>query len=470
MRNRLSFTIFLLLSLSWANAQKGSAAFVDAPNLKHADISFLVKEISSGQVIMQHREEKVVIPASTMKVVTTATALELLSPDFRFETKLQYAGSIKDSVLYGNIYILGGGDPTLGSQYMGEKDFLDKWASAVKQLGIRRIDGAIVGDASAFSSEGVAPKWSWEDMGNYYSSGAYALSIYDNTYQIQLQSGAAGTTPQIVSISPSGLDIKFNLQLLSANIGKDSAYIYGAPFSHERFIYGAIPANRKNFVVKGDIPHPPLFAAQELEAKLKTAGISISQPAKAIFLPEGDRNTFHTLYSPPLKDILKEINHRSNNHYAEHLFRSFSMRKNAPATIKNSVETTKLLWKKKHVDVSGLNMYDGCGLSLANAISAKFLVDLLIYEKSKSAHSDVFFASLPSAGQTGTISRLLKGTALEGRVQAKSGSVGGVQCYAGYISWQGKQYAFAVLLNHFEGTRSKAVGEIEKLLLSITNQ
>lgn len=447
-------------------AQAGLNTFINSPNLKRANLSVMVKDLGTGKVVMQHRADKNTIPASTTKLVTTATALEVLGPNFTFETKLQYDGILNNGILNGNIYILGGGDPTLGSTFMGDSTFLIKWVEAIKGAGIKKVNGSVVADASLFNNEGIAPKWSWEDMGNYYASGAYGISIYDNTCRVYFKSGPVGSNPAIVRTEPE-IPINFKLYLKAASSNDDNAYFYGAPFSNERMVYGSIPANRNEFVSKADIPNPPLYAAQVLTQKLKESGIVISAPASELLTSMKMRNTIFTLKSPPLIDILTNINFKSNNHYAEHVFRYLSLQQDKVASTNGAIEYITEYWKKQSIDTKGLIIFDGCGLAPNNAISAEFLVDLLSYEQKKSPYKDVFINTLPVAGESGTIRKLLKGTKLEGKVRAKSGSIHGVQCFAGYINWNNKTFAFAVLVNNYSGTRANTVSEIEKLLLSV---
>lgn len=459
------FTLIILTSSICA--QSATNNFINSPNLKQANISFLVKDVQTGKIIAEHRAEKNTIPASTTKLVTTATALELLGPDYKFETKLQYDGKIENGTLKGNIYILGGGDPTLGSKHMGDTLFLEKWVDTIKALGIKNIEGTVCGDASLFDTEGIPPKWSWEDLGNYYAAGAYGISIYDNTYKAIFKTGAIGSTPEIIRTEPEMPDMKFQLYLKATDTQKDKAYFYGAPFSNERSIYGEIPANRNEFVSKGDIPNPPLYTAQVLTNALKNAGISIGKDASFTFSKSNKRTDIISIYSPPLKEIIRNINEKSNNHYAEHLFRTISLQKEKVASNDGAVDVIENFWKNKGLNTKELVMHDGCGLSANNAISANLFVDLLIYEANKSPYSEDFIASLPTAGVDGTIKNLLKGTRLQGKVRAKSGSIFGVQCFAGYILWNNKKYAFAVLVNNYTGTRSSTVDSIEKLLLSV---
>lgn len=463
----LSLAICFCIELG-SIAQTGLNAFVNAANFKRANLSLMVKDLSSDKIIVQHRANKNTIPASTTKIVTTATALEVLGPDFTFETKLQYDGLLNNGVLNGNIYILGGGDPTLGSAYIGDSLFLEKWIEAIKATGIKKIIGAVVADASLYNNEGIAPKWSWEDMGNYYAAGVYGISIYDNTCRVYFKSGAIGSTPTIVRTQPVIPGLNFNLFLKAANTNDDNAYFYGAPFSNERSVYGTIPANKNEFVSKADIPNPPLYAAQVLTQKLKESGIEISLQASNVITSMKMRTTIHTLKSPSLREIISIINHKSNNHYSEQLFRYLSLQQSKVANTNDAIQFVNDFWKKQDIDNNGLIMFDGCGLSPNNAISAEFLVNILSYEQQKGKYKDDFIASLPVAGESGTIKNLLKGTKLAGKVKAKSGSIHGVQCFAGYIEWNNKTYAFAVLVNNYTGTRSNTVKEIEKLLLSVT--
>ena len=119
--------------------------FVYHPFLKNANISLLIREAGKGKVMGRYNADKSIIPASTLKLVTTASALELLGPDFRFQTKLEISGNIThEHVLQGNVIIKGGGDPTLGSEFLGDKNFLDQWVLAINQAGIDKIEGKLL--------------------------------------------------------------------------------------------------------------------------------------------------------------------------------------------------------------------------------------------------------------------------------------------------------------------------------------
>ena len=148
---------FLLLTMVLL-AKNPVDDFINNPLLANANISLLVKDLATNKTICQYRPTNSSIPASTMKLVTTATALELLGPTFRFQTKLEIDGTLSSTgILNGNLYIRGGGDPTLGSEHLGDKDFLTKWVEEVKKAGIKKITGQIIADGSLYDNEGVNP-------------------------------------------------------------------------------------------------------------------------------------------------------------------------------------------------------------------------------------------------------------------------------------------------------------------------
>jgi len=447
-------------------------AFLNTPELRHANVGVLMRNVRTGEVIDSYRSSSFCLPASTTKLVTTAAALELLGPEFRFKTTLQYDGEVRDSVLYGNLYILGGGDPTLGSKYLGDTLFLDRWCRAVLRLGVRHIKGQVIADASLFNEQGVSPKWSWEDLGNYYGMGVYGLSVYDNTCGVYYKSGKVGTQTEILRTEPLIEGLRIENHVTAASGGGDNAYYYGAPLSLSRTVYGTVPALKKEFLSKADIPNPPLLLSQQLTQALSSRGIGVDGNPDCILSHRktaSGRKTFFTLSSPPLRDIVENTNRLSNNHYAEHLYRYLGSRKTS-SDVTAGAEVINEFWKSKGVDTDGLIQYDGSGLAPVNAITPEFLVNLLTWEYTQAKYGKVFYASLPVAGQTGTVKSLLRGTRLAGRVRCKSGSISRTQCYAGYVEWQGETYAFAVMVNNFRGSRERVKRAIGSLLLSLTDE
>ncbi|GHV56221.1 peptidase M15 [Bacteroidia bacterium] len=431
--------------------------FLHSENLKHASVTFEMMDLSTGRQIAAYNESQSLASASNLKLVTTATALDILGGDFSYSTPLFYDGVIEKSVLNGNLYISGSGDPTLGSEFTGEnrEQFLKVWLKAIQQAGIQRIAGDIIILDQLFGYAGIAPKWLWEDLGNYYATGIYGISVFDNIYRIYLQSSSPGTVATVLRTIPEMRELRFTNTITASASEPAGASISGVPFSNERYLYGSIPANTSTFIVKGDIPDPGLFLARYFTDYLQKNGVLVSGKAATYRLSPTEPQMTQELaviHSPDLNSIVRTINVHSNNHYAEHLYKLL--------TLKNGVDIPAY-WKQKGLDVSALFQYDGSGLSPANAISADFLIQLLTY-MNKQGNS--FYASLPIAGKEGTVASFLKGTALEGKVRVKSGSMTDIQSFAGYIDKNGKRYAFALIINHFTGSRTDLRKEIEKLL------
>lgn len=464
-----TFIILLLLFSTFAFAKSPLDDLVNNSLLQNANISLLVKDAATNTAVCEYRSKNSIVPASTMKLVTTATALELLGADFRFQTKLEMGGSVSaDGVLNGNLYIRGGGDPTLGSEKLGDTTFLTKWVDVIKSRGIRKINGRIIADAGLFDDEGVNPKWTWEDMGNYYAAGIYGISYLDNTYRLVLRSGSVGTTPTFLRVVPEIANLKIDNRLVSSTISFDSAYFYGAPHSNFRSVTGEIPANRTEFVTKGDIPNPALLLAQHFTNRLIQNGIAISGLPTDIVEHLSERTIIYTQVSPPLSEIITETNVHSNNFYAENVFKYLALQNKAVATNAEAVQVIKAFWKSKGLSVDQLFMYDGSGLSPSDAVSAQFFVELLSYMQTRSVNKDVFFRSLPVAGENGTLKSFLLKTPLQGKVHAKSGTISRVKSYAGYIDNKGKQLVFALLINNPNGSSKALTRKMEEFLLQVS--
>jgi len=465
-----SIIFFVLFSTTLTFAGNPLENFVNSPALENANISLQFKDLGADKTLYQFRSNNVTIPASTMKLVTTASAIELLGPSFCFQTKLEIDGTLNsEGVLNGNLYIKGGGDPTLGSEKLGDQNFLAKWVEAIKKAGIKRINGQIVADGTLFDDEGVNPKWTWEDVGNYYAAGAYGISYMDNTFKLVLQSGLYGTTPEIIRTIPEIPSLIFENHLTSTDIDSDSAYFYGAPLSNHRVLRGEIPANRFEFIIKGDIPNPSLLLAEHFQKKLNENAVFISNLPSDVVKTVIDRKVIYIHNSPPLSEIISETNVNSNNGYAEEIFRYLALKNSRVATTRRAIDEVRSFWKVKNLPVNQLFMYDGCGLSPLDAVSANFYVDLLTYMKTKSVNKEAFFNSLPVSGISGTLKNFLVKTTLQGKVHAKSGTIGGVKCYAGYIETKGRTYVFAILVNHANAPIKAVTAKIEEFLLQATS-
>ena len=432
-------------------------------------------------MVYSYDTDRLQSPASVLKTVATATALEILGEDYRYPTTLEYDGILENGTLEGNLYIKGSGDPSLGSSHFapGQNKFLSTWIAALQKAGIKHITGSVISDESIFDTEGVSIKWLREDMGNYYAPGSYGISIFDNMYKLSLQTGAAGTRPVLKGTEPDIPFIRFKNYLKAAPVSSDSAYIIGAPLDDVRYLYGVLPANREAYVLKGDIPDPALYLARYLTDQLQQKGIRVdgSPSCYRIEVEEkrwkkGERKEIVTTYSPTLREIASVCNHVSHNLYADALVKTVGLqykprRNEMISSFGRGVQVVKEYWEKKGLDVFPLRMNDGSGLAPADKVSAGFMGELLVYMATESAVSDAFIASLPQAGIEGSVRNFLKGSKLQGKAHLKSGGITGVRSYAGYITKDGRTYAVAVFSNNYSCPMSRMTRALEKLLLQL---
>lgn len=434
-------------------------------------MSVLVQNLNTGEVIESYRPEHVVPPASVMKLLTTGVALESLGPNFRFPTVLEYAGTIENGVLNGDLYIRGGCDPSLG--WKGRTGFLDRWVKAIQKAGIRRIDGAIIADMTMLDGDAQNPGWLCEDAGNYYAPGIFALNYYGNTMNIVLESGEPGSIASVVRTDPVVEDVYFINRVRCDKISHDGAFVSGLPYSRERYLTGVVPSNLGTFGVKGDLPNPGLLLARHLTAKLREAGIKIKREAtyEADYNPlTPPRTELYTHYSEPLKEIIKETNINSNNLYAEALFRYLGTKYSLPGSIHNSQDILREYWQRRGVAMQNAIIKDGCGLAPQDAVSAKTFVQLLTI-MSRSKNKEAWMASLPISGQTGTLKTLCPKTPLEGRIHAKSGTIAGTKNFAGYIDMpNGQTWVFAILINSAPGKAKNIQNVIQQYLLDVCGE
>lgn len=482
-RNKIVLLCLLICLHLLAGAQTPAPVkwLLQAPYMRGASFSLVVKDVQEGRTVYCYDTDRLQSPASVLKTVATATALEILGEDYRYPTTLEYDGILENGTLEGNLYIKGSGDPSLGSSHFapGQNKFLSTWIAALQKAGIKHITGSVISDESIFDTEGVSIKWLREDMGNYYAPGSYGISIFDNMYKLSLQTGAAGTRPVLKGTEPDIPFIRFKNYLKAAPVSSDSAYIIGAPLDDVRYLYGVLPANREAYVLKGDIPDPALYLARYLTDQLQQKGIRVdgSPSCYRIEVEEnrwkkGERKEIVTTYSSTLREIASVCNHVSHNLYADALVKTVGLqykprRNEMISSFGRGVQVVKEYWEKKGLDVFPLRMNDGSGLAPADKVSAGFMGELLVYMATESAVSDAFIASLPQAGIEGSVRNFLKGSKLQGKAHLKSGGITGVRSYAGYITKDGKTYAVAVFSNNYSCPMSRMTRALEKLLLQL---
>jgi D-alanyl-D-alanine carboxypeptidase/D-alanyl-D-alanine-endopeptidase (penicillin-binding protein 4) len=427
--------------------------------LVNASWGFCLKKVSSGELITEYNSKQALTPASTLKIVTTAAALNVLGSQYQWKTYLQYTGSIKDSVLNGDLLIKGGGDPSLDSHYFEDslsEESVIKWINTIKKAGIKKINGRIIADTEIFEDSLAPATWLNGDVGNYYGAGASGLSCMDNMYTVYFKSGSTGARTKIKNVIPDIKNLTFNNQVIAGRRGSgDNTIIYGREYSFERLIKGSITPNGV-YPVKGSMPDPALFYVQYLKEELTKNNIVCNGEAYTSRLLkinaeqiDKKRLTLDTIYSQPLHRIVYFTNLKSNNLFAEHLLKTLSLKKSERGNTKEGTKYVKNYWAQAGIDTSGFVMLDGSGLSPGNKITPEIQTDILLYMAKQPAFYK-YYESLPIAGESGTAKSICIGTKAQCNMRAKSGYIGGVRAYTGYITdTSGELLAFSFIINNF---------------------
>lgn len=460
---RIVACLFLATSLSQAQSTfettlREVQKIQTESGMKTASIGFCVIPLkaTSADQARGYQENMGLVPASTMKAISTATAADLLGPDFRFKTMLQTIGSVdEDGTLQGDVVVKGGGDPTLGSSQI--VNTFAKWQTALSEAGIRKIDGRVVGDASIFGTKLLPDSWQWNDMGNYYGAGASGLTFHQNQFFCTFRTSSSGSKASLVGTDPRLPGIEFFNEMRVGPAGSgDNGYIYGVPYGKVFYLRGTVPAGSSTFTIKGSLPDPAFFCARAFTKHLNQRSLEVTGEPTTLRLLEAagervsqTRETLMVQQSDTLASIMILTNHKSVNLRAECIHRMNGVEAKGVGSLDKAAEATKQHWENLGINMEGFSMDDGCGLSRSNTVTAKQMA-LILYHASKGENFQAFYDSLPVAGRSGTLRSIGQGSLASGRVRAKSGTLDRIKNYAGYVTAQsGQKYAFALYINNY---------------------
>ncbi|MCK5740343.1 D-alanyl-D-alanine carboxypeptidase/D-alanyl-D-alanine-endopeptidase, partial [bacterium] len=360
--------------------------FQQDSTIRYGQWGLVAIDTETGKVLLAENPNKTLAPASCLKTVTSAAAIELLGPDYRFETRLEYDGYIKDSVLYGNLYIIGGGDPTLGTSridsVLDTPELITSWTKALRDMGIRDVYGDIIADDEFFDNNSVPAGWPWIDLGNYYGAGTSGLCLNENLYKLVFKPGKrAGEPAQIIRTEPIVPGLAFINYMKTGHRGSgDNGYIFGAPNQWRHTLRGTVPAGPAEFTIKGSLPNPAKLMAQLFKAELEMQG-RLVQGRALTSAEDGQsvraRTVLFRYYSPELRDIVYFLNKRSINLYAEQLIKVIGKEKGSGATLESGIQVVEKFLKDLGVSTGGLFLHDGSGLSPFNRITPQQLAQML---------------------------------------------------------------------------------------------
>ena len=439
---------------------------------------------AQGKTLAEYNGDLRLTPASNTKLVTTGCALHAFGPDHRFKTKLGYTGSIQDGTLEGDLYILGGGDPTIGAKdsiaYRPEALFW-KWKTLLRNAGIERIHGRIVGDGSTYEGHLEHVSWSYDDLGTYYGTGTSALCFYKNAIDYGVAAGAAENAPvRFVQTYPETPWMHTDNYGVTGPAGSgNSLYLYTTDLAPYAELRGTFALDRRPKTEHFANKYGALTCAYYFWKNLKETGWEVTGgyadidrsgrlrgPDFVPAEPAGKPVEIGYTESPKLSDIARVTNWESDNFYAEAFLRAMGEAATTNATYDSCLVAIRDVILDLGMPGDGIRLADGSGLSRMNYLSARWLTDYLQAMR-KSPAFPAFLASLPAPGQ-GTLSvvRIQGGE----RIRMKSGSMDGVLCYSGYIldGSGNPRLTFSVLTNNATAktteVRAVLIGFLEFLL------
>ena len=449
-------------------------SIVNADEIIAGSFAFSLVTADSNIVLAEYNSGHSLVPASVQKIVTTGVALAKLGNNFHFTTTLQYDGKIDPAThtLNGNIYIRGGGDPSLGSdEFEGTKidNLMETWIKAIRKMGIDSITGSIIGDAELFEQDPIPAGWAWEDVESWYGIGACGLNFHENTYDISI---TCTKNSAICKVTPAIADLNLHNQIcINPSLTKNYMYVLGAPYMNERVLLGEV---NSDYEEKSAIPDPADACASTLKNYLRQNGIGVRDSGSTTVRKlkllgkyvKAERKSFHTTYSPPLASLVYYTNNVSQNFYAECILKALSVNSCGYGSTSGGVNAVINYWKEKKLDLRGFYMTDGSGVSRYNGITAKQLTDMLVVYTKDASMFNTFYNSLPVAGESGTIRKLAKETAAQGNLRAKSGFMSRVRSYTGYVrSKKGKLLAFSMMANNHSWDPIGIRNKMEKLMV-----
>ncbi len=426
------------------------ASLRGAPGFQGVAIGFAVLD-SEGVPVFSDGGDTAMIPASALKTVTAATALEQLGIDFTFGTEVRAASKPDtEGTLAGDLVLRGGGDPTLSTSD------LRSLAKEVRTAGIGKITGRVLADARIFPERISNDFWNWGDIGNGYGSSAAGLNLNHNRFVALFAPGATKGTP--TRFLGAGVELPgvewVNRVTTGAPGSGDGVMLYTGPQGDTIFCFGTIPKDEERFGVVGAVPDPPLYAAHAFLEALRAQGVQIAGKAGVVPATDAAKPPVELLAihaSAPLPQIVRNLLKVSDNHEAECLFR-FLARKHG----KSGEQVIREHWEGRGLVFKGLRMEDGSGLARADFIRPSDLARVLHLAR-RGKQGDVFHQSLNAH--------------FGDRVRWKGGAMSSIRSWTGYIRRgddpPGKEWTFALLFNHFgaSATTTDARDTLVRLLL-----
>ena len=471
-------------------------SLINRPQHRSAFWGLQIVRLDSREILFAHNAGKRFLPASGMKLLIAAAALDLWGPGHRFQTPVFLEGELDgQGRVLGDLVLVGQGDPNPERRLyrpeeedrpiQGPSPFIEGIADQLAQQGIRRVEGNIVADTTLFLNEPHGRNWEQEDLFWHYGAPSSALAVYENVYQVSLSPGKASGDPGRLEVAPPQESPAVVNRVGTAPPGGKPDIRIGSDRSGSRVtLLGRLPLDHPTLTYALSVSEPALNAARYLKSSLERRGIAVSgQPRLRALDPlevlqEGklsqarvrerqffyhDRRQLASWPSLPLIENLKILIKTSRNLYGEMLLRGMGAEVSGVGSLETGLQALKAFLEKAGIATEPLDFSDGSGLSRTNLLTPESVVRLLQYME-KHPRAAGFRDCLPVAGRDGTLKDRMKGTAAEGRVLAKTGTLSFVSSLSGYATnLEGSRMAFSIMANHTQGSPREARRAIDAI-------
>jgi D-alanyl-D-alanine carboxypeptidase/D-alanyl-D-alanine-endopeptidase (penicillin-binding protein 4) len=455
------------------NLQAELDRIFDDPILARATVGVRVESLRDGRVIYQRHAGTHVIPASNMKLITLAAAAERLGWDHQFATHLDGVGAVHEGTLYGDLVVSGDGDPSIVSPDGGIPQLFLGWADAVREAGIRQVQGRLIGDDSAFDDDVLGAGWAWDNLDAGYAAPAGALSYNENVVEVRITAGGESGSPAVVRLTPPGATLDVTGRVVTGPPGSAASVTVARALGSTRLVVnGQVPAGGPEFVRTAPVVNPTSFFVEGLAAALTARGIAVSGGAwdldEVAGPPPPNRFRIGERQSLPLSALAGRFMKDSQNFYGEMLLKAIGRAEAGLGTAENGRRGVRAILAAWGAGDDEVVMYDGSGLSRYNYVTADAIVRVLTQVWRDERLRGPFLASLPIGGVDGTLAARMTTPELHGRVQAKTGTINHVRALSGYLTRaDGETLVFSMIANHFTAPSTAIDAVVERALATL---
>ena len=443
----------------------------------NANWGVVIQSLENGEYFYKRNEDKFFVPASNLKLFTSAAGLLALGNEYRFSTNILSNGYQSGSTLYGDLIVQGRGDPTISGRFFNNDIYyvFDTWIDSLLDLGISNIKGNIVGDDNFFDDTGLGSGWSWDYETDWYSAQSSAISFNDNCVDLSIKYDSKYDSV-IVKSNPSIRNIVIlNLVKPATGREKTSISVVRERGTNVITISGKMRKDADSILTYASVQNPTKFAMNVFKYRIEKRGIRVNGYAMDIddyerSIDSSDLDLLFTSYSENLGEIIKVINKSSQNFFAEQLLKTIGLEKKGFGSASNGIAASKEIFTEIGLNSENIIMVDGSGLSHLNMVTPRQIVELLKYIYSnKKVYAD-FYNSLPIAGVDGSLGKRMRNTTAQNNVRAKTGYIAYVRSLSGYaLTGDNEPIAFSMIANNFSVPVKLADNIQDLICLRLTN-